>query len=81
MVNPGKKMADAAKRLLRYLSTYPDGGISYGVNRFESDLIPVEEHMEKLFKDKSLYCATDSSYGDELDHGYSTMGEFIMLNG
>ena len=81
MVNPGKKMVDAAKRLLRYLSTYPDGGISYGVNRFESDLIPVEEQMEKLFKDKSLYCATDSSYGDELDHGYSTMGEFIMLNG
>ena len=81
MQNPGKKMVDAAKRLLRYLATYPDGGISYGVNRFESDLAPVEEQMEKLFKDKSLYCATDSSYGDEVDHGYSTMGEFIMLNG
>ena len=81
MQNPGKKMVNAAKRLLRYLATYPDGGISYGLNRFESDLEPVAEQMEELFKDKSLYCATDSSYGDEVDHGYSTMGEFIMLNG
>ena len=79
--NPGKKMADAAKRLLRHFSAYPDGGISFGVNRFESDLEPIAEQMVKLFMDKSSYCATDSSYGDEVDHGYSTMGEFIVLNG
>ena len=81
MVNPGEKMVLAAKRLLRYLKTYPDGGISFGVNRFESDQPAVEETMQKLFDDKSLYCATDSSYGDEVDHGYSTMGEMIVLNG
>ena len=81
MQNPGEKMVLAAKRLLRYLKTYPDGGISFGVNRFESDQPAVEETMQKLFDDKSLYCATDSSYGDEVDHGYSTMGEMIVLNG
>ena len=80
MQNPRKTMADAAKRLLRYLSAYPDGGISFGVNRIESDLEPVEEQMEKLSRDKSLYRATDISYGDGVDHRYSTMGEFIMLN-
>ena len=59
MQNPGEKMVLAAKRLHRYLKTYPDGGISFGVNRFESDQPAVEETMQKLFDDKSLYCATD----------------------
>ena len=48
-------MALATKRLLRYLKTYPDGGISFGVNRFESDQPTVGEQMQKLFDDKSLY--------------------------
>ena len=81
MQNPGEKTVLAAKRLLRYSKTYPDGGISFGVNRFESDQPAVEEHVQKLFEDNSLYCTTDSSNGDEVDHGYSTMGEMTVLNG
>lgn len=37
--------------------------------------------MEKLLRDRSLQCATDRSYGHEVDRGYSTMDEFIMLSG
>ena len=47
MQNPGEKMVLAAKRLLRYLKTYPDGGISFGVNRFESDQPAVERCYEE----------------------------------
>ena len=79
--NPGPKMIAAAKRLLRYLKTYPDGGISFGLNRFESEKEGVANQMKELFARNALYLASDASYGDEVDHGWSTMGHFTMLNG
>ena len=79
--NPGPKMIAAAKRLLRYLKTYPDGGISFGLNRFKSENESVADQMKRLFDRNALYLASDASYGDEVDHGWSTMGHFTMLNG
>jgi hypothetical protein len=60
--NPGPKMIAAAKRLLRYLKTYPDGGISFGLNRFESEKESVADQMRKLFDRNALYLASDASY-------------------
>jgi hypothetical protein len=37
--------------------------------------------MQELFNSCSLYGNTDSSYGDEKDHCWSTMGQILMLNG
>ena len=37
--------------------------------------------MDDLFETGSLYVNTDSSYADEKDHGWSTMGQILMLNG
>ena len=37
--------------------------------------------MNELFETGSLYANTDSSYADEKDHGWSTMGQILMMNG
>ena len=37
--------------------------------------------MQKAFDDWELYASTDSSYSDEIDHGWSTMGQFLMMGG
>ena len=50
--NTSQKMVIAAKSLLRYLETCPDGGITFGVNRFKSDQLAVEEQMQKSFDGK-----------------------------
>ena len=81
MINPGPKMVAAAKRLLRYLKEYPDGGISFGINHFNSDTQATQDTMDTLFETGSLYANTDSSYADEKDHGWSTMGQILMMNG
>ena len=81
MINPGPKMVAAAKRLLRYLKEYPDGGISFGINHFDSDTQATQDTMDTLFETGSLYANTDSSYADEKDHGWSTMGQILMMNG
>ena len=81
MQNPGPKMVAAAKRLLRYLKEYPDGGISFGINHFSSDTETTQETMNELFTSGSLYANTDSSYADEKDRGWSTMGQLLMMNG
>ena len=81
MQNPGPKMVAAAKRLLRYLKEYPDGGISFGVNHFNSDTETTQDTMNELFETGGLYANTDSSYADEKDHGWSTMGQILMMNG
>ena len=36
---------------------------------------------EHIFETGSLYANTDSSYADEKDHGWSTMGQLLMTNG
>ena len=64
MQNPGPKMVAAAKRLLRYLKEYPDGGISFGINHFSSDTETTQETMNELFTTGSLCANTDSSYAD-----------------
>ena len=87
MQNPGPKMVTAAKRLLRYLKGYPSGGsgIAFGINHFKSDVNVTQKAtcMDDLFEIHvgSLYVNTDSSYADEKDHGRSTMGQILMLNG
>ena len=81
MKNPGEKMVKMAQRLIRYLNTYPDGGISFGKHRFQSEDPLQEARMTELFNQCSLYSASDSSYGDEQDNGYSTMGQIVMMNG
>ena len=37
--------------------------------------------MNELFETGGLYANTDSSYADEKDHGWSTMGQILMMNG
>ena len=54
MINPGPKMVAAAKRLLRYLKEYPDGGISFGINHFNSDTQATQDTMDTLFETGSL---------------------------
>ena len=81
MTNPGPKMILAAKRLLRYLREFPEGGISFGINHFSSENEGTASRMQELFNSGSLYGNTDSSYGDEKDHCWSTMGQILMLNG
>jgi hypothetical protein len=46
MINPGPKMVAAAKRLLRYLKEYTDGGISFGINHFNSDTQATQDTMD-----------------------------------
>ena len=81
MQNPGSKMVTAAKRLLRYLKECPSGGISFGINHFKSDAEATQKAMDDLFDAGSLYTNTDNCYADEKDHGWSTMGQMLMLYG
>ena len=77
MQNPGPKMVTATKRLLRYLKEHPSGGIAFGINHFKSDVDVTQKAMDDLFETGSLYVNTDSSYADEKNHGWSTMGQII----
>ena len=74
-------MVTAAKGLLRRLKKLPDGGISCGINHFTSDTQATQDTMDTLFETGGMYANTDSAYADEKDHGWSTMGQLLMVNG
>ena len=74
-------MVAATKGLLQYLKEHPDGGISFGIIHFTSDTQATQDTMNTLFETGGLYANTNSSYADEKDHGWSTMGQLLMTNG
>jgi hypothetical protein len=81
MQQPGEKAIRLGKRVLRYLKGNLKAGREFGVNKTNATTPEVQMRIDSLYNSKALYGYSDSSYTDEIEHGWSTFCYLIMLHG